>query len=103
MTVNKFVTLELIGERNNLRQVTLVVGMPNDSELIVAQNSAIMYRFLENIFSERKIEVRGWVLSNLENLSRTEKNEAEAVFGDKKISIIIIKKLGMITLSVESE
>src|SRR3954466_12058153 len=74
---NGMAVLEIIGQRNDLSQASLIVGLPNDSPAIVVHNAAMLLRFLKNT-------VPGWAGSSAWATSTLKK----IAKSDGKVSIV---------------
>lgn len=48
MSADKLSMLEVIGDKSNITQATLAIGVPNDSPTALARNSAMVLRFVKN-------------------------------------------------------
>ena len=94
-------TLEIIGDKNNIDTATLILFIPNDAPNIIIGNSAIMIRFLMNLFPSRHKDVSDWVNKRFDSFQSNPRTfKEEKIFDGKKIEWSIIKEFAMITISV---
>jgi hypothetical protein len=93
-------TLEIIGGKDNITQASLMIGIPNDSPILVTENSAIMLRFLKNAVPEWE-DITDWFTASLEELTYSSNGKIEKLYGDKVIKLTLIKELGMMMATVE--
>lgn len=48
-TDDKLAMLEVLGDKSNVSEATLAIGLPDDSREIVRRNSALLLRFILNV------------------------------------------------------
>ena len=91
--------LELIGDKNDLTQATLIIGVPNDSPTILARNSTLFMRFVKNV-------APNWTGSDhwaAEALKKTAASQTpvSTVRGVRRIAVSFLKPLGMVLVTVK--
>ena len=92
--------LEIIGEKDNIAQTTLIIGIPSDNQYILIENSAILLRFLENAVPEWE-DSSDWVTTSIEKFSSSTSNKEEKVYGNKLIEMSLLKELGWVMVTVK--
>jgi hypothetical protein len=92
--------LEIIGEKDNITQTSLMIGIPNDDSSLVVENSAIMVRFLKNAVPEWD-GITDWFTASVGEFTDSSREETEKLYGNKVIRLTLIKQIGMMTATVE--
>ncbi len=98
-TSDDLAILEIIGNKKDVSQATLMIGIPNDAPKILVRNTAILLRFMENVAPEWKLG-SDWATSALERVSSTGEPE-EIIRGSKSIKLSLIKVLGIVSVTVK--
>jgi len=91
--------LEIIGNKKDVSQAGLMLGIPIDAPTILVRNTAILLRFMKNVVPEWKGGVE-WVTSALERISSTGGSE-KIIMGRKSIEVTLIKVYGIVCVSVK--
>ena len=99
-TSSGLATLEIIGDKNNISQTSLMMGIPSDSPSAIIENSAILVRFLKNVVPEWEGS-SDWATASMEKIAGSASDEEEKIYGDKKIKMSIIEEWGIITVTVK--
>ena len=98
-TSDNLAILEIIGNKKDVSQATLMIGIPNDAPKILVRNTAILLRFMKNIAPEWK-SGSDWATSALKRISSTGEPE-EIIRGSKSIKLSLIKVLGIVSVTVK--
>lgn len=93
-------TLEITGDKRNITNTTLIVGLPNDSKEIVMRNTALMLRFLKNTCPEWPGSVT-WATNSIQRFSTGTSPTRSVARGHKRISMQWIKRLGWLSVTVK--
>lgn len=99
-TSDNLAMLEIIGNKEDVSQTTLIIGVPNDAPNILVRNSAMLLRFIKNVAPEWE-SGSDWAASALKRVSSTGDSEEIIIKGDKSINLSFIKVLGMVTVTVK--
>jgi hypothetical protein len=91
--------LEIIGDKNDISQATIMIGVPNDSHAKLISNTALLVRFIKNI-DPAWGGGADWAASALQNASSTG-NPQSTVRGNKLIKLSTIKSVGLVSLTVK--
>ena len=91
--------LEIIGDKRDISSTYLMIGLPNDAPNLLAENTAILLRFLRNAIPEWPQSDK-WVLNTIQTLIAQSNTEESTKFGHKKIKVSVIKELGFVGVSV---
>ncbi len=78
--------LEIIGDKENIYQANVFLGLPNDAPEVLVRNTAIMLRFLENIVPEWTSR-NDWANNTLKEITKSDDNTKSIIWGNKKISM----------------
>jgi hypothetical protein len=92
--------LEVIGDKRNIIQASVMLGFPIDERKITIQNSAILLRFIKNTVPEME-NPSDWATNSLNRLRNYPDQPVEAVKGNKRIKMQLLKPLGLITTTVK--
>lgn len=98
-TSDKLAALELIGDRNDLTEATLIIGLPNDSQTVLIQNSGLFMRFVQNA-APTWAGSNKWAVAALKKATATE-HPVSVVRGSKRITVTFQKPLGMVLVTVK--
>lgn len=98
-SANNLAILELIGPPENLVKATMIVGVPNDNQQAVTENTIYLLGLLKQT-SPGWTDSATWVS---ENVARTVDSEEPitTIQGGQLISLSAFKELGFIMLNVE--
>ena len=93
--------LDLIGPRGNLTQVTLVVGLPNDAPKVVLKNMIYLIALPHHVLP-------GWAgasdwLEESITIVMAGGEQQTTYFGKAEISLLFLRELGMLSLSIETK
>jgi hypothetical protein len=99
MTDDKLAALEIIGDRNNITQASLMIGLPNDSNAALVRNSALFMRFVKNA-TPGWIQREDWAIAALKRATASE-SPVSTVFGSRLITVSFLKPLGMVIVTVK--
>ncbi|HEX4959603.1 MAG TPA: hypothetical protein VF173_02095 [Thermoanaerobaculia bacterium] len=98
-TGDKLAMLELIGDKNDLTEATLIIGLPNDSQSVLVRNSAMFMRFIKN--AAPSWEGSGdWAVAALKKATTTEV-PVSTVRGTRRITVSLQKPLAMVLVTVK--
>jgi hypothetical protein len=98
-TGDKLAMLELIGDKNDLTEATLIIGLPNDSQAVLVRNSAMFMRFVNNA-APNWAGSGDWAVAALKKVTATE-NPVSIVRGARRITVSFQKPLGMVLVTVK--
>jgi hypothetical protein len=98
-TADKLAVLELIGNKNDLTEATLIIGLPNDSQAVLVRNSAMFMRFIDNA-APNWAGGADWAVAALKKATATE-NPVSTVRGYRRITVSFQKPLGMVLVTVK--
>ena len=99
LSADNLAMLEVIGDRANITQATLMIGVPNDSRATLIRNSALMIRFVKNATPNWPGSV-DWAATALDKASKTGRS-VETTSGIRRITVTFHKPLGMILVTVK--
>jgi hypothetical protein len=99
LSADKLSMLEVIGDKSNITQATLGIGVPNDSPSVLARNSALVLRFVKNA-TPGWSKSTDWTVAAIRKAAATEK-PVETTYGSRRITMTFIKPLGMIMVTVK--
>jgi hypothetical protein len=99
MSADKLSMMEVIGDKSDITQATLGVGVPNDSPSILARNSAMMLRFVKNAAPGWSGST-DWTVAALRKAAATG-NPVETTYRSRRITMTFIKPLGMVMVTVK--
>jgi len=99
MSADKLSMLEVIGDKANITQATLAIGVPNDSPSVLARNSAMVLRFIKNATPGWSGST-DWTVAALRRVADTE-GPVETTYGPRRITMKFLKPLGMIMVTVQ--
>ena len=91
--------LEIIGDKRDIVQASLVLALPSDAPDVIAINSAILIRFLKNTFPRWK-RAEKWVLAAVRKSSDSGETDAGTTRGKRALDVQVLAEIGMITLTV---
>jgi len=103
-TSDNLVILEIIGNKKDISQASLLVGVPVDAPVLLARNTAILLRFMKNIDPKWESS-SAWTTSALERANSTNKPKKiiteKIIRGNKSVELSLIKLLGIVTVTVK--
>ena len=99
MSADKLSMLEVIGDKRNITQATLAIGVPNNSPTALARNSALVLRFVKNATPGWSGSA-DWTVAALQKAAATE-NPVETTYGSRRITMTFLKPMGMIMVTVK--
>lgn len=91
--------LEVIGDRRDIAQASLVLALPNDAPDAVVINSAILMRFLKNTFPKWK-NAEKWVLATVRKSIAAGATGASTTRGKRTLDVQVLAEMGMLVLTV---
>lgn len=96
---NKICTLDLIGPKQNLKEASLMIGIPNDSPQLVFENTIYLAGFITQFVPKIDLkEFTNWFATAIEKNKKAERKE-----GAFRIQVTpFVKPSGVHTLSVSS-
>lgn len=99
MSADKLSMLEVIGEKGNITQATLAVGIPKDAPATLVRNSALVLRFIKNA-TPGWTGSSDWATAALQKAATSE-SPVETTYGSRKITMRFLKPLGMLMVTVQ--
>ncbi len=99
-TNDKLAILEVIGQKKNISQATLVIGLPKDSQPILMRNGAMLLRFMTNIAPDWSDSTR-WATNALGQVTSSSNNSTYTIRGNKRIEMTFQRQLAMVLLTVK--
>lgn len=101
-TSDSLAWIEIIGDPKNVYSAGVMIGIPNDAPAILIRNTAICLMFMKNTLPHWQGRV-DWFNSALKRITASsEKTSEEVEVGGATVSLILIKELGLCTLSIKS-
>ena len=97
-TADGSAVLQIIGDKSNITEVSLIIGFPSDAPDVSIKNLNISIRFVKNLFPECEHKVVNWLNSSLKKVADSPDIVEMENFGKKKIKIECI--LGMLVITV---
>jgi antitoxin component HigA of HigAB toxin-antitoxin module len=99
MSANKMAILEVIGDRSNVSQASITVGLVKDDREAMILNAAMALRFIHNV-------APGWSgasdwLGSAMRQSANSDGPVSTVRGNRRVTVNVLKPLGMMTVSVK--
>lgn len=98
-TSDSLASLEIIGNKFDVTQTTLMIRSPKGAAEIVSRNAAILLRFVRNTTPEWR-ESSDWVTSALRRVGSAGKPE-QITRGNKSIEVSLIDNLDMVSVTVK--
>jgi len=100
-TSDSLAVLEIIGNKDNISQATLMIGVPSDAPRILVRNTAMLLRFLENTVPEwtNSSEWATAAMKRVTNIPGV--SDVKVVKGNKLITMTFLKPVGMLSLTVK--
>lgn len=98
-TADHLAMLELIGDRNDLTQATLMIGIPNDSRSVLVRNTAMFVRFVKNA-APGWAGSTDWATMALKQAVATD-SPVSTIRGARRITISFIKTLAIVSVTVK--
>lgn len=95
---NGLAMLQIIGPEDNIYEVSMLIGVPNDNPSVVAQNAVYLLGLVKVAAPDWDGGVQ-WVTDNLE--IAIQEGEATTTHGGLKFTLQAIKELGMVGLFIE--
>lgn len=92
-TKNYMANIEIIGNKNNIKSATILIGLPNDNESVRGLNLLYAIRFLKNV-SSIKNPIK-WIGDSVKSGSGKYKGS------NCNVTLTIIKGLGMVLITAE--
>ncbi len=99
-TSNGLAMLEIIGDKDDIYQSSLMLSIPSDSPDTIIENSAILLRFLKNIVPEWEGSSE-WAVNSMEEITGSLSDKKETIQGNKKIEMSIMRDFGMMIVTVK--
>lgn len=100
-TPDNLAILEIIGNKNNISQATIMIGIPNDAPDKLVRNTVLAIRFLENTVPEWT-DSNEWITANAKRVADIPGvSDVKVVKGNKLITMTFLKPFGMLTLTVK--
>lgn len=100
-TADSLAVLEIIGNKNNISEATILIGIPNDAPDKLVRNTILAMRFLKNTVPEWANSAE-WITANAKRVADIPgASDVKVVKGDKLITMTFLKPLGMLTLTVK--
>lgn len=101
LTANNLASLEIIGEKNNISQATLLVTVPTNSSSALVQNSAYLVAFVKNIFGVDYKSSLDEIAQTMGSLNQSG-DKKTLYFGDKAVDLANDQPLGLL-ITVKSK
>ena len=98
-SANRLASLELIGAPENLTQVSMLVGMVNDSD--ESNMLSVTYLLLTLKTIAPAWDSTEWLTDGVHDLATTDRTEVVTVYGGKQFKLTMVKELSFLTLTVE--
>lgn len=99
-TADNLAHIEIIGEPSDVHSATVMIGIPNDAPTTLIRNVGICLILLNNALPSWD-DRADWFNSALEKINASpEKSSEETSVGNATVKLILVKQLGMCTLSV---
>lgn len=97
---NGLAFVELIGPSSNLTNATIVIGFPSDDQQARMLSAAYILGFIKNAAPEWT-DGNDWVAKNMAALTNGSATETSTTFADKKARLILVREMGLFTLSIK--
>lgn len=99
---NGLAFVELVGQPTNLMSAAIMVGLPND-DVEARQLSAVhMLGFLKTVAPEWT-GGSDWLAESLRAIRSGSQVEAVTTYGNNEVRIIVVKEMGLVTLSIKPQ
>ena len=99
-TDDKLAILEVIGDKDNVSQASLIIGLPDDSQDIVSRNTVFLIRFMHNI-APGWDGVDAWTAGALKEALASPGESIYTERGDERIEVVLEKPLGLVMVTVK--
>jgi len=96
---DKLAMLEIIGDKSNVTQATLAVGIPNDAPATLVRNGAMVLRFVKNA-TPGWTGSSDWATAALQKAAASQ-SPVETTYGSRRITMTFYKPLGMLMVTVK--
>jgi len=93
--------LEIIGDKRDVTQASVVIFLPSDNPNAVIQNTALVLRFMQNVMPDWPGR-EDWINKAVKDVQVAQDGKVETTHNGKRIQVIAILELGMMTFTVES-
>ena len=100
LTSDRLIILEIIGNKKNVSQASIVFFMPKDIQGNDVRNAAVLLTLLVNIFPEWK-SVDADISSPLERVLST--GEEAIIKEDKAIKLTFLKELSLLSVTIKQQ
>jgi len=100
MTEDNLALLEIIGNKTNISQATLMIAIPSDAPDAIVRNSALLLRFLINTVPEWETS-SDWVSTALKRIADSPDDSQEIIKKNKRITMKPFKELGMVSITIK--
>jgi len=97
---NGLAYIELIGSPENLKSASIMIGLPSDAPDVLIENTAYMLGLLTLAAPDWE-EGSDWLTASLATAAE-EGGKVETVHGNLRIALILIKEMGIVTLTIEA-
>jgi hypothetical protein len=92
--------LEIIGDKTDITQTALIIGLPNDNAQILVRNTGLMLLFLHNAVPGWS-QAAHWTKITMGKFTTSQTNSATTQYGGKAITMSLTRPLGLILVTVE--
>jgi hypothetical protein len=101
MSTSDLAILEIIGQKHDITQASLTIGIPNDVPAVLTRHSAMLLRFLKNTVPDWAGSSE-WAVNTIQKVANGG-DEATTIKGRKAITMKFIKPLGMLIVTVKEK
>lgn len=100
-STNGVAVLEVVGDKANISQTSLMIGLPKDSMEAFAGNVIFVNIFLENAFGKNGKRVFDLLIPAMKE-SESDGREKIITFDNRHISVIYSESLGILTITIRA-
>ena len=95
---HKLAALEIMRDKANINTISLIVFTPKNSNSYAETNAYITKYFFYNVLGASGEDCLKWFMDKLSSASGVENYRQD--FGDKEVSLLIVKSKGMVTIGI---
>jgi len=92
--------LQLIGDKSDLSEASITIGIPKDTKVFNEYNSLLTFRFLKNIFPDWT-NMDSEITDSMKSLLVSPDKAVTIFRGNKQIEVELFKETGMLCLTVK--
>ncbi|KPJ67445.1 MAG: hypothetical protein AMJ43_04095 [Coxiella sp. DG_40] len=105
-TVDSIALLQLIGDKSDISEAALLLGLPNDNDSVVIKNLTLIILFIHNFFPDQQEEVLDWASDSWSKMAKISDDSDDnisqkKIFNGKDFKITFYKDMGIMLLDIK--